>query len=268
MNRVGTAVVFALLALPPVLLDAQQDTHAVTRSIHPSPEFDKRDRRARTLITYTGCLNRLAGFVRKGTLSADYTVNSFIFCAHTDGVLRGVMGRTNDSRGRLENLALLDVTDGIVLSVPTDTTRLLALVRATLRTKDLARPRYQDTGVEFLAIPLRFDGDTVEVWTIPSSLLSRAPQTGGTIGYRFSPATGVLVETVDELLPSLAVQIEIDGAPVTIESAEVLLPTQAEVFLANLLHLRGKAVRIVTGRLESDIAGSGSNTVWTHTLKR
>ena len=71
----------------------------------------------------------------------------------------------------------------------------------------------------------RFDGDTIEVWLIPASLLMGEPRTvGGERGYVFTPDGKQLIREMDSFTSYRSI-VAPDSGQVRIVSSEATVPT-------------------------------------------
>ena len=144
-----------------------------------------------------------------------------------------------------QNVSAVDLGTRALTHEALDTAGILAVGRAQRTALRQGMPSFVTANRPFSPVAFRFEGDSIEVWLVPSSSITSADSltVGGEMGMVFSPDGRKLIREVDEAAKYRPVTVPATGL-VNIESEEAEIPTLTELLLANVLNRKGRDVSI------------------------
>lgn len=226
--------------------------------------FDRTDRLARAVIGQIRCAQRVAGLRRRGVFGPADSLGATGQCIVVAGKYVGVLFDTDTLFGAVSRASAVDLVSSTRRKGQLDTAAILAVARASSAAQLRGAEAYQRAQRAYSPVAFRFDGDSIEVWLIPTAVIGGPPLTvGGERGYVFSPDGRRLVREIDHFdrLRSFALP---DTGVVRIPSGDHSVAMMTALLLANLLHERGRRVSIDTEGGSSVLAGEGDAAAWVH----
>jgi hypothetical protein len=254
--------VFAAALLSPLRTAASQASSAVDQLA-----FDKSDRRAQRVLWSLRCARSVSMARARREFGPLDSLGHIGQCVYLDGRTVGVFMDADSQFVRTTRFSAVDLDSHERRTAPMDTMAVLAMARAELTAHARGGPAFLAEKRQYSPMVFRFDGDSIEVWLIPTSLLMGPSLTlGGERGYLFSPDGRTLVREVDASADYRSVVVPDTGA-VNIVSRSASLPSLSELVLANGLNSRGRNVAIIWGSVSSVLAGQGSQAAWLHVAR-
>jgi hypothetical protein len=190
-------------------------------------------------------------------------------CIAVDGRNVGVFFDSDSPYVAVKRFSAVDLGTHMRRTAPLDTSRVLAVVRAEQAAyAHGAADAFEKENRPFAPMAFRFDGDSIEVWLIPTSLMMGQPFTiGGERGYLFTPDGRTLVRTTDAFGDYRPITVP-DTGVVNIASRGTTVPSLSELVLANGLNDAGRSVAIQWARITSALVGRGDRAVWMHVARK
>ena len=258
--RILLGLLAAAVLLSPPAAVAQSKT-----SFDPAA-FDRADRRARELLRTMNCARTVSMARARGEFGPADSLGPFGQCMYVDGRAIGVFFDADSPYVAVNRFAAVDLGLHTRRTAPLDTSRVLALVRAeqTAYMHGAAEP-FNKQKRPYSPMAFRFDGDSIEVWLLPASLLmGRAPTLGGERGYLFTPDGGTLVRQTDAFEEYRPFVVPDTGTVqiVSRSTTPATLPSLSEMLVANLLNGAGRDVAIQWGGMGSLLVGRGERATW------
>jgi hypothetical protein len=259
-------IIIGLLALAGLLPMAAR---AQTSAPIDLASFDQADRRARTLLSTIRCAQSAGSARAQGEFGPVDALGGIGQCITIDGRTLGVFFDADSPYVAVKRFSAVDLGTHMRRTAPLDTSRVLAVVRAEQAAYwHGANTPFEKEDRPFAPVAFRFDGDSIEVWLIPASLVMGPPFTvGGERGYLFTPDGRTLVRTTDAFGDYRPIAIPDTGA-VNIASRGTTVPSLSELVLANGLTGAGRSVAIQWAGITSVLAGQGGQAVWMHLTRK
>jgi hypothetical protein len=226
-------------------------------------EFDRLDRTAQSILWTLGCAQTASRARAQGLFGPPDSAGRSGQCQRKDGRTLALFFDPDSAFTKAGNLHVLDIGTRLAYSGPIDTSAILAEARAENDAELRGLPSYQRERRAVAPLSMRSDGDSIEVWLVPFSVLvGRTSSTvGGERGFIYSPDGRTLAREVDAFDRFRSISIPDTGA-VAIMSQEEDLPLVSELIVTNDLFNRGRDVQLVTKSYASHLVGHGSNAVW------
>lgn len=232
------------------------------------PGFDKADRRSRALMATIRCAQGVSMARARQEFGPPDSLGRIGQCVRVDGRAVGVFMDADSQFVTATRFSAVDLGSHTRRTAPLDTTALLAVARVELEAQMRGVPAFLEQKRRYAPMAFRFDGDSIEVWLIPTTLVMGPPFTiGGERGYVYTPDGRTLVREIDAFADYRPVAIPDTGA-VNIVSRSSALPSLSELVLANALNSRGRSVAIVWGTATSVLAGQGDQAAWLHVMRK
>jgi hypothetical protein len=254
----GAAVVLAPLAASRAQVPATVD----------QVKFDQADRRSRALLQGIRCAQSIGMARARQEFGPLDSLGRIGQCVVVDGHSIGVFLDADSPFVSANRFAAVDLSVHTRRAAPLDTSRVLAVVRAEYAAYARGTEAYYKEKRRYSPMAFRFDGDSIEVWLIPVSLVRGPPFTlGGERGYLFTPDGRTLVRETDAFGDYRPVAVP-DTGTVSIISRGTSIPSLSELVFANGLNGAGRTVAIEWGGVTSVLAGPGDRAVWVHLARR
>jgi hypothetical protein len=255
-------IVIGLLALAglfPTLARAQ-----TAAAVDPA-RFDQADRRARALLRTMRCAQGVGMARARGEFGPVDSLGRIGQCITVEGRAVGVFFDADSPYVSVKRFSAVDLGTHARRTAPLDTSRVLAVARAEQAAYSHgANTPFETEQRPFAPLAFRFDGDSIEVWLIPASLVMGPPFTvGGERGYLFTPDGRTLVRETDAFGDYRPIVLP-DTGTVTIASRGTVFPSLSEMVLANALNAAGRPVAIQWAAGTSVLAGRGDRATWMH----
>ncbi len=231
--------------------------------------FDRLDRTSRGLIAAVGCAISAGRARAQGAFGPRDSLGSKGLCILSGGRALGAFFDADSAFSRVTRLSVVDLATGARHSGAVDTSALLAETRAARGGMLKGFDRFEAEGRQFAPFSFRSDGDTIEVWLLPTTMLMGAQPTslGGERAFIYSPDGRTLVREVDASAKYRPLTIPASGA-VELQSMEDDLPLVSELLVVNVLHRTGRAAAVVTRTHHAALAGREPNSFWLQTPRR
>ena len=254
-------------ATPVAMGQHEAATHpggAKVSSSQKAAAFAQADRRARAVIEQIRCAQRVAGLRQRLVFGPLNSLGGRGQCTIVNGRYVGVFYDADTLFSGAARLSAVDLASSTRRLEPIDTIAILAVGRATRAAQLRGMGAYQRLGRQYTPVAFRFDAGSIEIWLVPSAVLTGPPLTvGGERGYVFTPDGRVLVREIDAFDAMRALAFP-DTGVVRVPSAEDAVPSMSEMVVANLLHDSGRRVAIDMRSDISMLVGEGSDAVWVH----
>ena len=252
------------LCAPPV----RAQTQPVLSDSSWAVAFDRLDRTSRMLIATVDCARATSGARAKGLFGAPDSVGRWGQCLRKDGRAFGVFFTPDSTFTIAQNVRVVDFANNVRYRGNVDTTAILAEARAARAAVQKGMPSFVSAQRQFAPLSMRSDGDSIEVWLVPTGIFTgRTPTVGGERGFVYSPDGRTLAREVDASDRFRTISIP-DSGRVEIRSSEDNLPLISELIATNLLHDQGRDVQLVTNAYTSQLVGSGSSAAWLQIHRR
>lgn len=262
LHRASLPLLASLVLLPSRSVMAQEAQSQSPMSRESAAAFDRTDRLARTLISTIRCAQSAAGHRARGAFGPVDSVGRMGLCMRTEAGVLGVFLDTDSTFRMAAPLRAVDLRSGARYVGRVDTSAAIAQTRASWTGVRAGMAPFVDAKRQFAPLSLRFDGDSIEVWILPTSSLA-GTTVGGERGFVYSPDGVTMVREINHFDRSREFTVPPQG-PVEIRSTEPETPALGELLLANLLHAAGRQVSIVTARFRTNLVGPGDNSAWIH----
>ena len=254
---IGAAAVASMSAAAVSVASAQgsDSAHAVA--------FDRMDRRARDVDLWLQWLMRTEDVRKSGQFGAVDSVGKHGMCVARHDELLGVLFNSDSACSEAHDARVISLARKTREVTPFDTAGMIAECRAMYTgLRSGALPDNQ-TAWQFAPSVIRSDGDTIEVWLVPTALLMGESEIalGGERGFLFAPNGKTLVRHIDARPKQRVFRVPADG-PIAIPSSKDDIPLLTELFAVNTFHLRGRAASVSTKTFNSALVGAEPNSMW------
>jgi hypothetical protein len=262
LKQVWSFAIAGALLCAPVM---QAQTRASLSESARAAVFDRLDRTSRLLIATVSCARRTAQGRAEGHFGPPDSLGRRGQCLRKDGRTFGVFFTPDSTYTKAQHFRVVDLATMVRYAESVDTTAILAEARVAREGVLKGIPPFEREKRHFAPFSIRSDGDSIEVWLLPAGLLlGRTPSAvGGERGFIYSPDGRTLVREIDAFDRHRTVVIP-DSGRVEILSLEEDLPLVSELIATNLLHDRGREVRLVTKAFASQLVGPEPGSVWVH----
>ena len=231
-------------------------------------DFDRADRRSRNLISTIRCAQQVSIARARGLFGPVDSLGRSGQCVAVDHRYVGVFMDVDTQFVSPTRFTAVDLVAQARRTAPMDTAAVLALARAEWVAQSRGAQSFASANRQYTPMTFRFDGDSIESWLVPVTLLIGPPFTlGGERGYVFTPDGRTLVREIDAFRDYRTFVVP-DTGSVRIVSREQTVPALSEFVLANLLNEAGRSVSIDTRGVSSSLAGRGATSVWMHALHK
>lgn len=252
------------LSAPPLRAQTQPALSDSSRAV----AFDRLDRTSRVLIATVDCARATSRARAQGLFGPPDSVGRRGQCLRKDGRAFGVFFTPDSTFTAAQNVRVVDFANSVRYRGNVDTTAILAEARASRGAVRKGMPSFVSAQRQFAPLSIRSDGDSIEVWLVPTGIFTgTAPTVGGERGFVYSPDGRTLAREIDASDRFRTISIP-DSGRVEIRSSEDDLPLVSELIATNLLHDRGRDVQLVTNAYTSRLVGPGSSAVWLQIHRR
>ncbi|MGZ6139002.1 MAG: hypothetical protein ACXWNY_16380 [Gemmatimonadaceae bacterium] len=261
----GTLVATGILLSVPHVRAQSQPVHSdSSRAV----AFDRLDRTSRMLIATVDCARATSRARAQGLFGPPDSVGRWGQCLRKDGRAFGVFFTPDSTFTIAQNVRIVDFANSARYRGNVDTTAILAEARASREAVRKGMPSFVSAQRQFAPLSMRLDGDSIEVWLVPTGIFTgQTPTVGGERGFVFSPDGRTLAREIDASDRFRTISIP-DSGLVVIRSSEDDLPLVSELIATNLLHDRGRDVQLITNAYTSGLVGRGSSAVWLQIRRR
>ena len=261
VTLVSLVIACALLCAPVMQAQTPSSLSDSSRAV----VFDRLDRTSRTLLATVSCARRTAQARANGLFGPPDSLGRRGQCLLKDGRTFGVFFTPDSTYTKAQHLRVVDLESRVRFMGSVDTTAILAEARVAREGVLKGMPSFLRANRQFAPFSFRSDGDSIEVWLLPAGLLlGRTPSAvGGERAFIYSPDGRTLAREIDAFDRHRAVAIP-DSGRVEILSLEDDLPLVSELIATNILHDRGREVRLVTKAFASQLVGPEPGSVWVH----
>jgi hypothetical protein len=230
--------------------------------------FDRADRRSRAFIDAVRCAQAVSSARRAGLFGPADSVGAIGQCIRSPGVAIGVFMDVDTQFVTPTRFAVVDLAKRARRTGPVDTAAVMAVARATREAQVRGADAYERANRPYAPISFRFDGDSIEVWLVPASLLMGHPfSIGGERGYVFTPDGRRLVREVDAFGDYRSVTVP-DTGNVRFIGRDRASPALSELVFANGMNDMGRSVSIDWPDGTSVLRGRGASAVWMHAVRK
>jgi hypothetical protein len=195
-NLVIRSVIFAAAFLCAAQVHGQARA-SVPDSVRAAA-FDRLDRTSQKLLWTVGCAQNSGRSRAMGLFGPADSVGRTGQCFRRDGRMFGVFFDPDSTFTKVHRLRVLDFSTNVRYLGPVDTTAILAEARAEDDAERKGMPSFERAQRPFAPLSMRSDGDSIEVWLLPSGvLMGRTPSAvGGERGFIYSPDGRTLAREV------------------------------------------------------------------------
>lgn len=261
-GRSKTRTLAAACALSAAASGPPPALHGQSLSPQRAAAFDRGDRLSRALLSTVRCAGGVGQFRAEGTFGPVDSLGHNGQCIAVNGKWVGVFFDADSLFTHVTRFSAVDFATRSRRTAPLDTSAVLAVARAELAAQLRGMKAYADAGRQYAAMAFRFDGDSIEVWTIPVAVLTGQPiSVGGERGYHYTPDGRTLVREVDSFADFRQLALPDSGA-VQLRSMGADVPTLTEFMLANALNASGRSVTIIMPWGQSTLVGRGARATW------
>ena len=234
-----------------------------------SDAFDRLDRTSRNLIGTVTCALSSARARARGAFGPSDSLGNVGMCIERKGRRFGLFVASDSAFTKAQRVSIVDLAISMRDTVPIDTVAVLAQARAAQAGALKGSTPFERAERQYAPFSMRSDGDSIEVWLLPTGLLlGQAPTTlGGELGFVYSPDGRTLAREINAFDRFRSIVVPGAG-PVELLSQEEDLPLFSELVAFNILHDRGRDVSLVTKRYRSQLVGQEPNSVWVHTPRK
>jgi hypothetical protein len=256
-------IAFGAATLSPVGILSAQRANQVQAS-----DFDRADRRSRALISTVRCAQQVSMARARGRFGPVDSLGRFGQCVAVDHRFIGVFMEVDTQFVSTTRFAAVDLAAQARRTAPMDTAAVVALARAEWAAQSRGAESFASANRQYTPMTFRFDGDSIEAWLIPVTLLMGPPfSLGGERGYVFTPDGRTLVREIDASRDYRTVVVP-DTGTVHLVSREQAVPALSEFVLANALNGAGRSVSIDMPGVSSVLVGRGAAAIWMHVLHK
>lgn len=243
---------------------------AQTQATVDQARFDQADRRSRVVLWSIRCAQGVGMARARQEFGPADSLGHIGQCVTIDGRTVGVLLDADSPYVAVKRFSAVDLGSHTRRTAPLDTSRVLAVVRAEQAAYwHGADKPFENANRLYAPLAFRFDGDSIEVWLVPASLIMGRPTftVGGERGYLFTPDGRTLVRETDAFGDYRPIAVPDTGA-VNIASRGTTVPSLSELVLANGLHGAGRSVAIQWAGVTSTLVGQGDRAVWMHLTRK
>lgn len=232
----------------------------------PSPEidraFDRGDRDSRAYISTVRCAQSVGQLRLMGAFGPPDSIGNVGQCVVVRGQFVGIFMALDTTFARPTRFSAVDLSTRRRRSDPVDTMAVIASKRAEWNAEERGSPAFEKLDRQYTPFSFRTDGDSIEAWLVPISLLRGKPGfVGGEHGYVYSPDGRTLAREIDGVADYRAITVA-DTGQASIESQQDMVPTFSEFLVANLLNNTGRSVRIDMRQRSATLVGRGTQAMW------
>jgi len=263
-------ILLACVALSSLRLSAQAVPSPPSQAeVQRGKAFDRLDRTSRGLIATVGCAIGAGRARAQGAFGPRDSLGSKGLCILGGGRALGVFLEADSTFTKVTRLSVVDLAAGARHTGAVDTSALLAETRAARDGMLKGFDRFEAEGRQFAPFSFRSDGDSIEVWLLPTTMLMGAQPSslGGERAFIYSPDGRTLVREVDGSVKYRPLSIPASGA-VELQSMEDDLPLVSELLVLNVLYRTGRDVALVTKAYHAKLAGREPNSFWLQTPRK
>lgn len=255
--------VCALAATRPLRAQAPAKTPPSKEEAARSAAFDRVDRDSRTLLATIRCAISTGQLRASGAFGPLDSLGNYGICVWRGGVRLGAFFAPDTGFTQANRLRLVNLATGARDTAPLDTAALLAEAHAGRDGGRLGFAPYARDHIQYAPFSMRTDGDSIEVWLLPTSLLlGGVPKSlGGERGFVYAPNGRTLVREIDAYAKLRPVTIPDTGA-VVLKSLEPDIPLLSELFVVNVLSESGRQAGVETDTFLSMLVGNGPAGFW------
>ncbi len=265
-----TSIRWCLAVLTAVVVATPASSHAQAVSAIQSRArtFDRLDRTSRSLIAKLSCARGTAQSRSRGLFGPLDSLGGRGMCIVRNGRVLGLFLGTDSAMSRALTLRVVDLANAVRDTAPVDTGAILAEARAASHATLRGHPQFEREQRQYAPFSIRSDGDSIEVWLLPATLLlGQVPTSlGGERGFIFSPDARTLVREIDAFDRFRTITPPLTG-PVDLQSLETDLPLLSELLAMTRLHERGRIVSLSTKTYTSSLVGAEPNAMWVHSAR-
>ena len=160
-------------------------------------------------------------------------------------------------------LSVVDLATFMRHTEPVDTVAVLAQARAARDGGLKGSPPFQRENRQYAPFSMRSDGDSIEVWLLPTGLLlgDMPTSVGGERAFIYSPDGRTLAREIDAFERFRSITLPVTG-PVELLSQEDDLPLVSELVALHILHRQGRDVSLVTKTYRAQLVGREPQSFW------
>jgi hypothetical protein len=230
--------------------------------------FDRGDRDAQEMLSVVRCAQRAALERMEGAFGPVDSLGRAHQCVRIQKRWAVVFAEIDTSFRSAGNVRAFDLGSRARVSVAFDTAGVVALERAELIAQRQGANEFRVNRRQYVPLSMRVDGDSIEVWLLPASLILGERRTlGGERGYLFGPDGRHVVRVIDSFADFRPIAVP-DSGQVVIMSSQRSIPSFSEFLVANALHDLGRQVAISTAEMTSTLTTTPAGDIWIHTPKK
>lgn len=230
--------------------------------------FDREDRRSRALIHTLNCARRVAALRQRGAFGPRDSLGGSGQCMEAGNRTIGIFLESDSPFVRVTRFSAVDLGTLSRITDPVDTAAALAVRRAQDDALMQGNALFEKLDRQYTPMTFRFDGDSIEVWLTPVTLLSGPPYSaGGELGFLYAPDGKTLGRKIDATAEYRTVAVP-DSGEVPIASRQDRIPLMSELLLANLLSAHGRVPVIgLKSGASARLVGQGPSAMWIHFVR-